>query len=146
MPKKVYKAILADLDGTIYRGRTLIPGAAQVYSFLSKKGIRWFFLSNNAGRLASDIAEGIRKLGMPISDDQVINSASALLNAISKHYRGSKVFVIGHSKLIAGIEASGASITEDPTETDIVVVALDTNFTYDKLKRAHIAIQRGSLF
>jgi 4-nitrophenyl phosphatase len=144
--KKIYKGILADLDGTVYRGRTLIPGVEQVYRDLSQKGVKWLFLSNNATRLPSDIAKRIRGFGLEASGDQVVNSAAALLYALSKSYRGNRVLVVGEPGLALGIEQAGASLVEDPLQADLVVAALDTGFTYDKLKRAHLAIQHGALF
>ena len=48
-----YKAVLADMDGTINRGDTLIAGADDVYRELSEAGVRWLFLSNNGSTLAS---------------------------------------------------------------------------------------------
>jgi 4-nitrophenyl phosphatase len=144
--KKTYKGILADLDGTVYRGRTLIPGVAQVYSNMSQKGVKWLFLSNNATQLPSEMASRLRGLGLHTSDDQVVNSAAALLHALSTDHRGSRVLVVGEPGLAQGVERTGAIVMEDPLQTDLVVVALDTGFTYDKLKRAHIALQRGAPF
>jgi 4-nitrophenyl phosphatase len=144
--QKIYKGILADLDGTVYRGRTLIPGVEKVYHDLLRKGVKWLFLSNNATRLASDIAQSLRGLGLEASDDQVVNSAAALLHVISISYRGSRVLVVGEAVLVQGLEQAGAIVVDDPIQTDVVVVALDTGLTYDKLKRAHIALQHGALF
>lgn len=146
MRKKKFQGILADLDGTLYRGRTLIPGAKELYHDFLEQGIQWMFLSNNAARVAPEIANRIRELGLDVSDRQVVNSASALTHAISKDYRGSRVLVVGQPSLVKGIEQAGAVVVEDPVQADIVVTALDTGITYDKLKRAHLALQMGALF
>ncbi len=143
---KSYRAILADLDGTVYRGNRLIPGALEAYRALSRKGLRWMFLSNSAGRLASDLAEKINRLGLPVAADQVVNSASALIQALTEDYASARVMVVGEGTLIHGLEHAGVTVTEDPLNTDIVVTALDTGFTYEKLKRAFAAIQRGARF
>lgn len=144
--KNRYQAILADLDGTVNRGRTLIPGANETYKGLSAKGIRWLFLSNNATSLASDLAFRITNLGMPVSADQVVTSASALIYVLEKDYPDSRIMVIGEPRLIEGIEAAGIRVMEDPSRVEIVVVARDTGFTFEKLRKAHIAIQNGALF
>jgi 4-nitrophenyl phosphatase len=144
--KTGYQAILADLDGTVNRGRTLIPGADSAYKSLSERGMRWLFLSNNATTLPSDLASRIANLGIPVSADQVITSASALIYNLSRDYREARVLVIGEPLLIEGIEAAGIQVVEEPFEVDIVVVSRDTGFTFDKLRRAHIAIQKGALF
>jgi HAD superfamily hydrolase (TIGR01457 family) len=146
MNKKTYRGILADLDGTVNRGATIIPGAEATYRELAERGLKWVFVSNAATRMASDIARKINSLGIPVSDDQVINSAAALLRALEKDYRGARLFVIGEPRLVEGIEAAGLTVTEDPEAVDLVIVAMDTGFTYEKLKRAHRAIQNGALF
>jgi HAD superfamily hydrolase (TIGR01450 family) len=141
-----YRAILSDLDGTVNRGNVLIEGVRAAYEDLSEKGIRWLFLSNNAAALAPDIAGTIVRLGVHVQEDQVINSASALIHTVKKDYRGARVLVVGEARLVQGLEGAGAIIEQDPMVTDIVVTALDTTFTYDKLKRAHVALQHGALF
>ncbi|MDQ7784260.1 MAG: HAD-IIA family hydrolase [Desulfomonilaceae bacterium] len=146
MSKKTYQGILADLDGTVHRGRVLMPGVAAAYRDLTRKGIRWVFVSNGATSLSSDIAERLRGLGLDVRQDQVVNSATALINALRAHEMRTRVMVIGEPRLIEGIEDAGVEITEDPSGSDIVVVALDTGFSYEKLRRAHLALQRGALF
>jgi HAD superfamily hydrolase (TIGR01450 family) len=141
-----YRALLVDLDGTINLGNDLIPGADRIYRDLSDLGIKWLFLSNSATALAGDLALKISKLGLPVSEDQVISSASALLREVQRNFLGAKIMVVGHERLKRGLVASGAVISGDPSAADIVVVALDTQFTYEKMKLAHRAIQRGALF
>lgn len=146
MNKKTYQGILADLDGTVNRGGLLLPGAAEAYKRLSEKGVRWVFVSNSAMKLASDLAAKIGSLGLAVTGSQFVNSASALINALQRHFLGKRVMVVGEPRLVEGIGEAGVEITEDPDRTDIVVTALDTGFTYDKLRRAHGALQNGALF
>jgi HAD superfamily hydrolase (TIGR01450 family) len=145
MTKTHYKAILADLDGTVNRGDVLITGVEAIYRDLSERGVRWLFLSNNARLSASDLALKLRKLGIPVSEHQVINSASALIHALRLEPTRQKFMVVGEAGLIRAIEAAGGTISDDSASADIVVVALDKGFTYEKLKRAHLAIQNGAL-
>jgi HAD superfamily hydrolase (TIGR01450 family) len=141
-----YKAILADLDGTVNRGRMLIDGAKAAYDDLASRGVRWLFISNNAGSLAKDLAEKITELGLDVGEEQVVNSASALIYTLRREHRGSRVMVIGEPRLMEGVEQAGAVLESDPLKTDIIVTAMDRGFTYDKLARAHIALQHGALF
>lgn len=143
---KTYRGILADLDGTMNRGRSLLPGAATAYEHLTDKGIRWVFVSNSATRMPTDIADTIKGLGLNVTADRVVNSAVGLIHALKTELPGNRVMVIGEPRLIAGMKRAGVSITDDPALTDVVVVALDTGFSYDKLKRAHLAIQNGARF
>ena len=145
MTRNSYKVILADLDGTVNRGEELIPGVDVVYKDLHGRGIEWMFLSNNAALSAAELALKLRRLGIPVSEYQVINSASALLHTIKREYSGQRFLVVGEASLAAGIEEARGRISDDPTTADIVVVALDRGLTYEKLKRAHIAVQNGAL-
>lgn len=141
-----FKAILADLDGTVNRGDTLIPGVAAAYRELTAKGLRWLFLSNNATALSSDLAARIVALGLPVSEHQVVNSASALIRALSNERPAPNVFVVGEPSLTAGMRRAGVNVVEDPSQVDIVVGAMDRGFTYEKLAKAQAAIHRGAQF
>ena len=146
MKSKQYQAILADLDGTVNRGSALIPGADAAYSTLTARGLRWVFVSNAATRLATDLARKINGLGIPVPERQVVNSASALIRRLERNYPAAKVMVVGEPRLSEGLRQAGITLSDDPSETDIVTAALDTGFNFDKLSRAHRAIVNGALF
>jgi HAD superfamily hydrolase (TIGR01450 family) len=146
MKKKPYEGILADLDGTVNRGNLLIDGARHAYAELTRRGIRWMFLSNNATSSAADLADRISRLGLAVTSEQFVNSASAVFHTVKKAYKEARIMVVGEPRLIEGAQQAGAVIEEDPLKAEVVLVALDKGFTYDKLKRAHIAIQHGAAF
>lgn len=146
MTRHRYKAILADLDGTINRGNQLIPGAAETYKRVSDKDVRWIFISNSARRLAKELAEKINGLGLAVSRDQVVNSASALLDEIARNKVGAKIFAIGEAPLLTGIKEAGGIVCDSNDKVDIVVAAMDANFHYDKLNTAFQFLRRGALF
>lgn len=141
-----YKAILADLDGTVNRGDLLIPGVSEVYESTRNKGAQWVFLSNNASKRDTELAEKLRQLGLDVRDEQVITSATALLGHIRTKCTGSRFYVVGEPSLVEGIRLAGALVTSDPFSAQIVVIALDRNVTYEKIRDAHIAIQNGAGF
>lgn len=146
MKRLNYKVILADLDGTINRGSILLPGVSEIYDELSLQGLQWFFLSNNASVLDVDLFEKIRGWGFSITHRQVVNSASVLTDHIRRHVPGIRLMVVGQQRLAEACINAGALISSDPKLTDAVVVALDRNFTYQKMKMAHKAIQYGARF
>jgi HAD superfamily hydrolase (TIGR01450 family) len=146
MKEHPYRSVLADLDGTVNRGPLLIEGARHVYNELSKRGIRWMFLSNNATSLAADLADRISKLGLEVTEQQFLNSATAVLHALKSDHRGARIMVVGEPRLIKAVDQAGCIVEDDPLNTEIVLVALDKGFTYEKLKRAHMAIQHGAAF
>lgn len=143
---KKYKLMLADLDGTVNRGSLILPGVIETYEKLVQNGVKWIFLSNNATAQDVDLCEKIVGWGLDVRPDQVINSASVLFAHIRTNEQRKRLMVIGQPRLVEGCLAAGADISDDPKCTDAVVVALDRNFTYDKMKRAHKAIQAGAEF
>lgn len=146
MKHRRYRGILADLDGTVNRGARLIPGAAEVYTKLSDNGIRWVFLSNSASQPASGLAEKIRRLGVPVFDEQFVNSATALIRGLTQEQPTARVLVIGEQPLIDALIESEVTLVADPNQADIVVSAMDRQFTYEKLRKAHQAISRGATY
>ena len=146
MKNTKYKLILADLDGTVNRGSLILPGVMETYEKLVQNDVRWIFLSNNATVQDVDLCQKIRGWGLDVNQDQVINSASVLFAYIAANAQHKRLMVIGQQRLLEGCQNAGADITDDPKYTDAVVVALDRNFTYDKMRRAHKAIQAGAVF
>jgi HAD superfamily hydrolase (TIGR01450 family) len=134
------------MDGTVNRGRTLIDGADAAYEELSSLGVRWLFLSNNASLMASDLADKLNRLGIPVSNGQVINSASALMRTLRTDFPDARVMVVGGPLLVKGLADQGTMVTDDPLRTDIVVTALDRTITYEKLVWANAAIRGGARF
>jgi HAD superfamily hydrolase (TIGR01457 family) len=146
MTRKRYLGILADLDGTINRGETLIRGAREIYDELRNRGIRWMFLSNNATRSASLLAQRINSFGLRVSEDQVLNSASALIRSLTRERPQARVYVVGERPLIEAIKAAGITVVDDSRDVDIVVAAMDREFGYAKLANAQAAICGGATF
>lgn len=143
---KRYRGILADIDGTILRGHTLIPGAREIYDDLRGKGIRWIFLSNNATRTPSLLAQGLDGLGLAVTADLVVNSGSALIRSMVKEQPHARVYVVGERPLVEAIEDAGITVVGDSRDVDIVVAAMDRTFGYDKLARAQAALIAGAAF
>ncbi len=146
MKSRPYRGILSDLDGTINRGNVLIPGAMAVFDDLSKKGIKWVFHSNNAGCAAADLALRLNRMGLAVNENQVVNSASALIAALSREPAGARVMVVGQEKLVQKLEASGVNVVNDSRNVDILVTAIDSGFNYHKLKEAQAALHNGARF
>jgi HAD superfamily hydrolase (TIGR01450 family) len=139
-----YRAVLADMDGTVFRGNTLLRGAKDVYRTSMANGTHWLFLTNNASRPAADLAEKLCSLGLDVTSEQVVNSASALIRELQTERADAGVFLVGEKRLRQGLEKAGIKLVREPSEADIVVSAMDRSFTYDKLAQAQSAIHSGA--
>ncbi|HID55297.1 TPA: HAD-IIA family hydrolase [Candidatus Poribacteria bacterium] len=137
---------ILDLDGTVYRGESLTPGAKEAILELRARGRRLVFLSNKPLYSRRDYAEKLTHLGIPTPEDEVINSSYVLARYLSRRAPGAKVFAIGEEPLLSELRLAGLAFSEDPEEIQYVVAAFDRTFTYKKLNIAFQAIRRGAHF
>lgn len=144
MPKK-FKAILLDLDGTVYRGSAVIPGVPETISELRKRGIKIFFISNASMKTRGEQCAKLQSMGIPCSLEEVYNTAFATAGYIKKNYPNAKVYVISEGGLKKEIEALGIQTTESE-HADIVATGLDTKLTYQKFVPAVRALLNGAIF
>jgi NagD protein len=142
----VFKGFILDLDGTVYLGERLIPGADRVIRLLRGKGRKVVFLSNKPLHRRDDYAEKLTRLGIPASPEDVISSTFVLIRYLQERAPGTKVFVIGEPPFVAEMAQAGFLITEDPGEIEYVIAAFDRTFDYRKLNIAFQAIMKGAHF
>ena len=79
MPLPRYSAYVFDLDGTMYLGDALLPGAAETIARLRTGGSKVLFLSNNPTRTRAQYAAKLTALGIPTTPDEVINSSYVMV-------------------------------------------------------------------
>jgi phosphoglycolate/pyridoxal phosphate phosphatase family enzyme len=132
---------LFDLDGTVYLGEGLIPGAAETIAALRADGRRVAFLSNKPLYTRADYAEKLTRLGIPTGAPEVVNSSIVLARHLQKLDAGAPVFVIGEPPLIRELKAHGFEVRGD-ADVRWVVIAFDRTFDYAKLNTALQAVRR----
>lgn len=140
------KGYLLDLDGTVYRGEGLIPGAAEAIAELRRRGRRIVFLSNKPLYSRADYAGKLTRLGIPTSEEEVINSSFVLARHLAREAPGARVFPIGELPLLVELCRAGLELSEDPEKIQYVVAAFDRTFDYRKLNIAFQALRRGARF
>jgi len=138
-----YRGWLLDLDGTVYLGEQLIPGAAVAITALREAGRRVAFLSNKPLQTRDDYAAKLSRLGVPATADDVINSSLVLARHLRTLDAGAPVYVIGEPPLQAEMTAHGFEVRDDE-RVRWVVIAFDRTFTYAKLNIALQAVRGGA--
>jgi len=138
------QGFIFDLDGTLYRGDQLIPGADEAVRCLRGLGKRLAFVSNKPIGTREEYAAKLNRLGIACSVDEVINSPLVLARYLQKHRPGAKCFPVAEEPVIKELLAHGLRISEDPKEIEVVVVAFDRTFDYRKLNIAYRASLHGA--
>jgi arabinose operon protein AraL len=137
-----HRGWLFDLDGTVYRGDVLIPGAAETIAALRAAGRRVAFLSNKPLQTRADYAAKLARLGIPASSGDVVNSSLVLARHLATLDPGAPLFVIGEPPLVAELAAHGFEVRPDH-RVRWVVIAFDRTFDYAKLNTALQAVRRS---
>ena len=71
------RGYLIDMDGVIYRGGELIPGAQAFLQRLVREAIPFLFLTNNSQRTRHDVATKLARIGIPAEEEHVFTCAMA---------------------------------------------------------------------
>ncbi|WP_239078182.1 MULTISPECIES: HAD-IIA family hydrolase [Deefgea] len=139
------KSIISDMDGVIYRGKQLIPGANEFVQKLLAAKIPFLFLTNNAEQTPLDLKLKLESLGIHgLTEDNFITSAMATAMFLRGQKERAKVYVVGGGGLINELYKVGFSISE--SNPDYVVVAKSSTFSFEQLKKAVRFIDQGAKF
>ncbi|MFC5367263.1 HAD-IIA family hydrolase [Salinirubrum litoreum] len=137
---------LVDLDGTVFRGDPLIEGADDAVATLRAAGVSVLFLSNKATRRRAAFAEKLRRLGIDVDDDGIVNSALIAASYLETHHPDDPVFVVGEPPLRDELRAHGLTLTDDPEEAAVVLASMDRQFDYGTLTKALHAVDEETVF
>jgi HAD superfamily hydrolase (TIGR01457 family) len=135
-----------DLDGTIYLGEKLIPGARETIEKLKSLSKKIVYLSNKPLQTREDYASKLTRLGIPTQPDEVINSSLVMARWLSREAPGATIYVIGEIPLVEELVRAGFHISEKAGEIQYVIASFDRTFDYRKLNIALQAIKKGARF
>ena len=147
-PMRRFEGYVFDLDGTLYLGDQLLPGAAQTVASIRESGSRVAFLTNKPLESPADYAAKLTELGIPAAAHEVVSSTDALLRYLDRHAKGTRILPIAEPLLVGLLRDQGFAIvdpaTDDPTTADLVVVSWDRTFDYPRLLAAFRAVRAGA--
>ena len=137
---------LFDLDGTIYLGEKLIPGARETIKRLKSLSKKIVYLSNKPLQTRGEYASKLTHLGIPTRPEEIINSSLVMALWLSREAPGATIYVIGETPLIEEMVRAGFRISEKAGEIQYVIASFDRTFDYRKLNIALQAIKKGARF
>lgn len=140
-----YAGLVLDLDGVIVRGDEVLKEAASFLKRLRRQGIPHVYVTNNSSRRPDEWVQRFVRAKVEVDEDQVLTSASAAARLLATDPRP-RCLVIGETGLTSALRGLDIPIVEDPGEAEVVVVGWDRQLTYDKLRRAALAISKGARF
>ncbi len=137
------KAVLLDLDGTVYRGKEQCPDAAEAITRITNNGFEVRYLTNNSAARPNEITEKLIQMGIPCEPHWVLSSGIVAAKIIAQTYK--TVGVVGNPGLIESLTEQGLEVT-DFESAEAIVVGICHAFDYQMLRKASDAIRAGAKF
>ena len=142
-PGRIYAGYVFDLDGTVYLGEALLPGAAETIGELRRRGSRVVYVTNKPLQTAADYARKLTRLGVATPRSDVVTSVDALVDYLAREHPHATVLAVAEPSTIDELSAAGFTVTTRPLEAQVVVVSFDRTFDYEKLNAAFQAVRYG---
>jgi NagD protein len=133
---------LIDMDGVLYRGHELIPGADYFLGQLRSRDIPFRLLTNNSQRTRRDVVAKLARLGINVEEEHIFSSAMATARFLAQQKPNGTAFVIGEGGLLTALHQNGYAVVDH--EPDYVVVGEGRTFNLELVESAVRMILGGA--
>jgi NagD protein len=135
-------AFICDMDGVIYHGPKILPGAKEFVDWLKKENKHYLFLTNSSERTAMELKQRLLRLGIEVGEEHFMTSALATASFLASQCPGGRVYVIGEAGLVQALYEAG--FTMDDNNPDYVVVGETRAYNFEKLEIAIRLVLAGA--
>ena len=138
-------ALILDMDGVLWRDSQSIGDLPTIFSRITQCGLKISLATNNSTLSVEQYLKKLRSFGVSLAPEQIVNSSMAVVHYLSQRYpNGGNVHIIGEEGLIQTLANSNFQQGEGAVLA--VVVSMDRQLTYEKLRRAALLIRSGIPF
>ncbi|HTK67230.1 MAG TPA: HAD-IIA family hydrolase [Pseudonocardia sp.] len=144
---EAHDVLLLDLDGTLFRGATPIPGAVEMIARSARDGHQIGYLTNNGSRSPREVAAHLTRLGFEADESEVVTSGQAAGRLLAERLpAGASVLVIGTEDLRQEVRGVGLNVTDTAEDADAVVQGHSPETAWPLLAEGCLAIRAGALW
>ncbi|MFC4405475.1 HAD-IIA family hydrolase [Haloarchaeobius iranensis] len=149
------RAAIVDLDGTVWRGETVIPGAAEGIDALVDAGLAIRFVTNSTSVDREAFPDTLESMGIPGDVGGISTAASATATYLAEHHPDAEVYVVGSDVLYDEIREAGLTVVSgrDPSSrprdvppADVVAAGKAYDIDFALLTETLRAFDQGTLF
>jgi NagD protein len=133
---------LIDMDGVLYRGKELIPGADAFVRQLRARHIPFRLLTNNSQRTRRDVVAKMARFGIEVEEEHIFTCAMATARFLAQQKPGGTAFVIGEGGLLTALHQNGYAVVDH--QPDYVIVGEGRTFNLDLVETAVNLILGGA--
>jgi len=140
------RGVVFDLDGCVWNGAEVTPGAPELIAELRRASRSVAFLTNNSRATARDILDRLEALGIEADRERVLTPLEILGEFIRERRGPSRVLVIGAEEMAKVIGRAGHEVlsVERYREATVVAVGNDFDLSYARLTAAARAVAAGA--
>lgn len=138
------KNYLFDLDGCIWFGDQLAPGAVEVISELRGARCNVRFATNISSHTPEEIAGRLNALGIDAGGEDILSPLRVLPYHEAFRERSAKVYVVAGETVKRFITNAGISIVDRPETATVVVVGRSPEFDYHDITASMAATDAGA--
>lgn len=133
---------ICDMDGVIYHGDCILPGALEFVNWLKTENKKFLFLTNSSERSPRELKEKLDRLSIQVEASHFYTSAQATASFLASQRPGGSAYVIGEAGLTNALYEGGFSMNE--INPDYVVVGETRSYSYEKIERAVNLVRNGA--
>jgi NagD protein len=139
---KSKKAYICDMDGVIYHGNLLLPGAREFVEWIQAEQKKFLFLTNSSQRSPKELQQKLQRLGIQAGLKHFYTSALATAGFLASQCPKGSVYVIGEAGLINALYDAGFSIND--INPDYVVVGEARSYSFETIEHAVNLVLKGA--
>ncbi len=143
-----FDALLLDLDGVVYVGPGAVAHAVESIAAAVARGVVAAYVTNNAARPPSVVADHLRELGLHVEDADVVTSAQAAAREVAARVpASSRVLAVGGPGVAEALRACGLEpVTLASEGPAAVLMGYGPDVSWRELAQASYAVGAGALF
>jgi 4-nitrophenyl phosphatase len=140
------QAVVMDMDGVLWRGDTPLPGLHEFFEFLHQRSLPFILATNNSTKTVEAYVRTLAKLGVTVGPEHIVTSAVATAEYLRATYPGRslRTHLVGEAGLLEIMLQAG--FPQVMSDADVVIVGMDRDLTYQKIRTASTFIRQGARF
>ncbi len=133
---------IIDMDGVIYHGNKILPGAKNFVDWLTREKKNFLFLTNASDKTPKELQEKLARLGIQVDKTVFYTSALATAMFLQNQKPKGSAFIIGEPGLINALYNVG--YTMNNIDPDYVIVGGTSSYNYDTIEKAVNLVLKGA--
>lgn len=136
------QGFICDMDGVIYHGKNILPGAKEFVNWMIESGKKFVFLTNSPERTPHELSMKLERMGLSVSADHFYTSAMATAEFLRSQAPGCTAYVIGEAALAKALYDQ--KIYMNDINPDYVVIGETRTYCFEKIEKAIELVCKGA--